>query len=149
MSFRLTLLCLCCAFVLAGCQTTGQTRTSAPTPANDTSSAPAAVAPWQEARANGMIFRAVGTHPAWSVEVQKSRTPTLFVVLNNGQSQLQVADTTPFGDQQTGTVGFRGTADDGTAVTLTIQRGQCQDDMHRQKLDAAAQLDVGTQHYKG
>lgn len=96
-----------------------------------------------------MIFRAVGHQPDWSVEVQKTRAPTLFIVLDDSQRHMQVPQAQTFSDPKTGTVGFRGSAEDGTPVELTIQRGQCQNNMSGEKLAASAQLDVGARQYKG
>lgn len=151
-----------CALALAGCQTQGGLRTPAQTPAPASSSGavtstptippgatPSEPSAWEAARANGMIFRAAGNQPGWSVEVQKSRTPTLFVVLDASQRHLQVPSARPFSDPKTGTVGFRGNAQDGTPVELIIQRGQCQDNMSGERLDASAELNVGASQYKG
>lgn len=96
-----------------------------------------------------MVFRAAGQAPDWSVEIQKSRTPTLFVMLNDSQRQLQVPNTHPVSNKQTGTVVFRGNASDGTPIELTIKRGQCQNDMSGEKLDASANLNIGAKQYKG
>lgn len=111
--------------------------------------AAAGASPWDAARARGVGFRAVGNEPGWNVEVDKGAAPPMRVVLDYGQRQVQVAHTQPFSDQASGTVGFRGNADDGTRVELTIHRGQCQDDMSGESFDASAELAVGAQHYKG
>ncbi|HET7300048.1 MAG TPA: hypothetical protein VFJ01_05290 [Oleiagrimonas sp.] len=150
-----------CALALAGCQTMGGHPVSTPAPpppASGSSSAvaptvtpgtPAQPSPWEVAREHGMVFRASGNQPGWSVEVQKSHTPTLFIVLDDSQRHMQVPQATIFSDPKTGTVGFRGSAQDGTPVELTIRRGQCQDNMSGAKLAAAAELDVGAAQYKG
>lgn len=111
--------------------------------------AAAGASPWDAARARGVGFRAVGNEPGWNVEVDKGAAPPMRVVLDYGQRQVQVAHTQPFSDQASGTVGFRGNAEDGTRIELTIHRGQCQDDMSGESFDASAELAVGAQHYKG
>ncbi len=149
MRLRLTTLSLC-MLALAGCQTTGgihEPSTTAPPTAPGAPVPP--VSPWQQARERGMIFRATGKDPGWSVEVQKSRNPTLFVVLDDSQRHLQVPQATPFSDPKTGTAGFRGSAEDGTPVELLIHRGQCASDMSGQKREASAELDIGARQYKG
>ncbi|HET7359330.1 MAG TPA: hypothetical protein VFJ04_04215, partial [Rhodanobacteraceae bacterium] len=107
-----------------------------------------AASPWDDARARGVGFRAVGNEPGWTVEVDKGAAPPLRAVLDYGQRQVQVAHTQPFTDPATGVVGFRGNSADGTRVELTIQRGQCED-ASGASFDASADLAVGGQHYKG
>jgi uncharacterized membrane protein len=133
--------------VLAGCQvSTRPSGPSAPAPASSTAAPQQSV--WQAARERGMAFRAAGDDPGWSVEVQRSRHPTLYVVLDASQRHMQVPDAQAFSHQGKGEAGFRGTAEDGTPVELTIRRGQCQKDMSGHKL-AAAELAVGASQYTG
>lgn len=159
MRSRLILLSLS-ALALAGCQTAGGIHRQAPAPSPTQAPATqpppptasgnqAPASPWAEARARGMAFRATGNEPGWSVEVQKSRTPTLFVTLQNNQRHIQVPQALVSSDQEAGMVKFRGTAKDGTPVQLTIHRGQCTDDMSGQKFAASAQLSVGARMYTG
>lgn len=155
MRSRLIVLSLC-ALALAGCQTAGGIHqppmpapNAPPPPPTAESGNNAPTSPWAAARARGMAFRAAGNEPGWSAEVQKSRTPTLFVMLQDNQRRLQVPDAMVSSDQEAGMITFRGTANDGTPVQLTIHRGQCQDDMSGQKFAASAQLNVGSQQYKG
>jgi len=141
---------------LAGCQTTGGTRQPAPPgsrPAPPSTSGQAQVpsqpSPWALARERGMAFRAVGNEPGWSVEVQKSHSPTLFVALDYNQRHLQVPDSSISSDQAKGLITFSGLAKNGTPVQLRIHRGQCQDNMSGHKFAASAQLSVGAEKYKG
>jgi uncharacterized membrane protein len=149
------------ALALSACQTTAVRTQPTPVPAPASSAAvpgvvpatpappPAAAAsPWDDARARGVGFRAVGTEPGWTVEVDKGAAPPMRVVLDYGQRQLQVAHTQPFSDPATGVVGFRGNTADGIRRELTILRGQCQD-ARGENLEASADLAVGSQHYKG
>jgi uncharacterized membrane protein len=148
------------ALVLGACQTTTTVRPPAmpaPAPAPPaTTAAPgisgpppaAAASPWDDARARGVGFRAVGNEPGWTAEVDKGAAPPMRVVLDYGQRALQVAHTQPFSDPATGVVGFRGNTADGMRIELTIQRGQCVD-ASGASFDASADLAVGSQHYKG
>lgn len=158
MRTRLALLSLC-ALALAGCQTAGGLHAPAPPSPAPAPGAPppsatapgnrAPVSPWEDARERGMAFRAAGNEPAWSVEVQKSRSPTLFVVLDYGQRHLEIPHASVSSNQETGLVTFRGNAGNGTPVELVVHRGQCQDDMSGQKFAASAALTVGTDQYTG
>lgn len=141
---------------LAGCQTTGGIHPptspgSQPAPSSTTDQAevPPKPSPWAVARERGMAFRAVGNEPGWSVEVQKSRSPTLFVSLQYNQRHLKVRDSSISSNQEKGLVTFSGLAKDGTPVQLLIHRGQCVDNMSGHKFAASAQLSVGAEKYDG
>lgn len=148
-----------CSLILAGCQSTGGLHKAPPPdtqgqqPPPPTTSEPArpesSDVPWEQARSRNMAFRAVGNEPGWNVEVEKSRQPTLFLNLDYGQRHLKVPQASVSVDEQSGTITFRGQADDTSPVELVIHRGQCQDDMSGQQLDASAKLEVGSQTYKG
>lgn len=152
MRLRLALACTC-VLAMAGCQAPGVRQAPPASPGTQPSSAGNTPAPppspWAAARARGMVFRATGNDPDWTVEVSRSHTPTLFVDIGDSGRQLQVADATVSSDQAQGTVAFRGNAGDGTPVELVVKRGQCQADMSGKEAAAAAQLDVGATRYKG
>lgn len=147
------------ALVLAGCQSMGGIYNTPATPSTPSTPETGVTTPtpppppppsaWDIARDNGMVFRAAGHDPGWSVEVQKSRAPTLFVVLDSSQRHLQVPHAMASSDPETGTIRFRGTANDGTPVELDIQRGQCKANMADKKASASAELNVGATQYHG
>ncbi|HET7267885.1 MAG TPA: hypothetical protein VFJ15_07225 [Oleiagrimonas sp.] len=141
---------------LAGCQTTGgihQPTSPGSQPASPSTTGEATTppkpSPWALARERGMAFRAVGNEPGWSVEVEKSHSPTLFVSLQYNQRHLKVRDSSVSSDQDKGLITFSGLAKDGTPVQLLIHRGQCVDNMSGHKFAASAELDVGAKKYTG
>lgn len=146
------------ALVLAGCQGTGNVR-QAPPPAPDqapSTTAPqngtgteTAADPWDKAREAGMAFRAIGNEPGWIAEVEKSRRPTLFLQLNNGRDKIAVPQANVAMDKDSGKITFTGQTAGNQRVQLVVLRGQCVDDMSGKKMDAAAELDVGSRHYVG
>lgn len=145
-----------CTLILAGCQSNGGLRKTPPpaqqqTPTSqaDTRSESQSSAPWDQARERGMAFRAVGNEPGWEVEVEKNRQPTLFLTLDYGQHHMKVPQAEVSVDKSSGTITFHGQAEDNSPVQLVVHRGQCQDDMSGQKMDAAAKLEVGSKTYAG
>lgn len=109
----------------------------------------AAASPWDDARARGVGFRAVGNEPGWSVEVDKGTSPTMRVQLDYGQQQIEVPSTTPYADPQRGSAGFRGRSADGHTVDLQILRGGCTDSMSGARFEASAELHVDDRTLKG
>lgn len=99
--------------------------------------------PWEQAKARGIGFRAVGNEPGWLVEVGSGKTPALHAELDYGQRVLDVRHV------QTTARGFRGNATDGTRITLDIERVPCRDDMSGQPFPAKATLQVGDKSYSG
>ncbi|MCE5233059.1 MAG: MliC family protein [Mizugakiibacter sp.] len=104
--------------------------------------------PWDDAKARGVGFRAVGSEPGWSVEVDRGNAPAMRAVLDYGRRRLDVPATQPFGDPTNGEVGFRGNAA-GTPVELRIRREACTDAMSGETFNASADLGVGGTHYRG
>lgn len=133
--------------LLAGCSGIGTTHPEQP-PTPGQSAQPTANA-WQQARARGMVFRAVGTDPAWEADLGKGHTPTLFVNINDGAQQFVVPAMTVSADQTTGTIRFRGQAAGRGDVEMDIQRGQCQDSMATGKASAAVTLAIGARALTG
>ncbi len=104
--------------------------------------------PWEEAKARGVGFRAVGNEPGWFVEVDMGEAPALRADLDYGQRKVAVARAQSFRDEASGESGFRGKAD-GSEVELRIQRETCVDDMSGDSHPARARLRVGDRTYSG
>lgn len=103
------------------------------------------VSPWNEAAARGVRFRAVGQEPGWILEVGGDDWPTLSAQLDYGERSIEVEHAEPRADGD----GFKGTATDGTAVLLEIERETCIDPMSGEPFQASAWLRVGKQSYEG
>lgn len=101
--------------------------------------------PWDEARRRGVAFRGLGTEPFWSLEVDGSATPAMRLDLDMGQRPLVVAQAAPLAEGE----GWSGTADDGSAVTLAVTRGDCSDGMSDQTYPAGIELHVGDETFRG
>jgi uncharacterized membrane protein/membrane-bound inhibitor of C-type lysozyme len=97
------------------------------------------VSPWDEARARGVAFRAIGTEPGWMVEVDGGEAPALRAQLDYGERSLEIERVVVAAD---GT-GFSGTMDDDTAVYLVVLSDDCSDGMSDQTYPARVQLTVG------
>lgn len=103
------------------------------------------VSPWDEARARGVAFRGLGTEPFWSLEVDAGQAPAMRLDLDMGQRRLLVAAAAPLAQGE----GWSGTADDGSAVTLAVTRGDCSDGMSDQTYPAGIELRVGEDSFRG
>ena len=102
--------------------------------------------PWDQAKARGAGFRAVGNEPGWAVEVGMGENPVLTATLDNGERNIEVAQAQALtGDNS----GFSGKTADGTAVELLVKREACTDAMSGEAFAASAQLKVGDQTYSG
>ena len=102
--------------------------------------------PWDQAKARGAAFRAVGNEPGWAVEVGLGEAPALTATLDNGERNIEVAQAQALTG---GNSGFSGKAGDGTAVELLIKRETCTDAMSGEAFAASAQLKVGDKTYSG
>ena len=102
--------------------------------------------PWDQAKARGASFRAVGNEPGWAVEVGTGEAPALSATLDNGSRNVEVAQAQALTGEHTG---FAGKAADGTAVELLIKREACTDAMSGEAFAASAQLKVGDDTYSG
>lgn len=103
------------------------------------------VSPWDEARARGVVFRAIGTEPGWFAEVAGGETSALHAQLDYGERTLHVERLRRTADG----AGFSGTAGDGSAVSLRVTEGDCSDGMSDQTYPARAELEVGGQALSG
>jgi uncharacterized lipoprotein YbaY/uncharacterized membrane protein len=100
--------------------------------------------PWDDARARGIAFRAVGNEPGWMVEVGRGEAPTLHAQLDFGSRKLDIASVQPRAKGD----GWTGTSASGTQVELVAERKPCQDDSGA-KFDVTAQLRAGGKTYTG
>lgn len=102
--------------------------------------------PWDQAKARGAGFRAVGSEPGWAVEVGMGEAPALTATLDNGARNIEIAQTQAVMGENGG---FSGKTADGTAVELRIKREACTDAMSGEAFAASAQLKVGDTTYSG
>ncbi len=99
--------------------------------------------PWDQAKARGAIFRALGTEPGWTAEVGGGQAPALTAELDYGERTLTVEAL------QSASDGYRGKTADGTAVALSVVREACSDGMSDARYPATAVLAVGDRSYRG
>lgn len=107
---------------------------------DDTSSSP-----WDDAKARGIGFRAVGNEPGWFAEVGMGEAPSLHAELDYGERMVDVGSLQPL----SGLLGYAGTAHDGASVRLVIERKSCSDGMSDATYPASATLTVGDRTYQG
>jgi len=100
--------------------------------------------PWDDARARGIAFRAVGNEPGWMVEVGRGEAPSLHAQLDFGSRTLDIARVEPRAQGD----GWTGKSANGTQVELVAERKPCQDDAGA-RFDVTAQLRAGGKTYTG
>lgn len=118
---------------------------SVPAPAEPSIPATAQAAPWEQARAHGIVFRGIGSEPGWLVEVGTGETPALHAELDYGERKIDVAQAQPLASAK----GYIGTTGDGIEVELRLQRGDCSDGMSDETYPVSATLNVGDKAYAG
>lgn len=101
--------------------------------------------PWEDAKARGIAFRAIGTEPGWMLEVARGERPTLHAELDYGERVLDVAALQPL----SGLLGYVGATADGTHVRLVLDRRACSDGMSDDTYPVAVQLEAGDRRYRG
>lgn len=107
--------------------------------------APATGSPWEQARARGIAFRAVGNEPGWLAEVGPGGSPALHAVLDYGERTVDVASLQPL----SGLLGYAGTSRGGNRVRLVLERRACSDGMSDATYPVAATLEVDGQAWRG
>jgi putative lipoprotein len=103
------------------------------------------ISPWEQARARGAVFRAIGQEPGWWVEIGGGDSPPLHAELDYGARKIDIARTQGISS----TPGFGGSTADGTDVVLRTKPEPCNDDMSGERFEASAELTVGGKTYKG
>ena len=96
--------------------------------------------PWNVAAERGVVFRAVGSEPGWSVEVAGT-PPVLDAQLDYGEHRLS-APVSPVQD------GFE-TVHEGKPLRLRAERRACHDSMSGQAFEATVTLDALGLSYRG
>jgi uncharacterized membrane protein len=106
--------------------------------------APVTGPPWDEARARGVTFRAVGNEPGWYVEVDGGDAPAMRLFLDYGERQIAFARTTVMPDP----LGFRGVQGE-VAAELRLYPERCADGMSGVEFAVRAELIVNGAEYRG
>ena len=101
--------------------------------------------PWEDAKARGIAFRAIGTEPGWILEVGRGERPSLHAELDYRERVLDVAAMQPL----SGLLGYVGAATDGTRVRLVLERRACSDGMSDDTYPVAVRLEAGDRSYGG
>lgn len=81
-------------------------------------------------------FHATGSEPGWLADVTLGEAPTLHVLMNYGERQLDVPHAALADDH------WSGQSSDGTPVVLAFQRAPCQDSMSGAHAPATVTLTV-------
>lgn len=101
--------------------------------------------PWDDAKARGIVFRAIGQEPGWWVEIGSGDSPSLHAELDYGQRKIDIAHTQGISS----TPGFGGKTSDGIDVVLRTKLEPCSDAMSGEPFEASAELTVAGKVYQG
>lgn len=101
--------------------------------------------PWQDAKARGAVFRAIGQEPGWWVEIGSGDSPPLHTELDYGERKIDIAHTQGISS----TPGYGGEMEDGTDVVLRTKQEPCSDAMSGERFQTSAELTVGDKVYEG
>ena len=138
------------ALALAACGQTNIATTApeeAPAPAVETTADPnAPPAPaWEDARAEGVDFRAVGQEPGWMLNIYRESKITLD--WDYGQSRAEFPLSAPNTTQE-GATSYSAQAN-GHTLSVTIRRFPCQDAMSGAAFPSTVQVTIDGQALQG
>lgn len=101
--------------------------------------------PWDEARARGVEFRAVGQEPGWSLDLDQGRT--FHYTGDYGRTQVTLPATAPVRDSA-GVVMYRVQAD-GHDLTVVVEALPCQDAMSGEEFTHAVTIRLDDHELEG
>jgi uncharacterized membrane protein len=105
-----------------------------------------AASPWVDATLRGMAWRIAGSEPGWFAEVSDADAPAIKATVDNGSRTYTVARAERVPADE---ITWTGTADNGTPVTVMVERSSCADPMSGEEFEATGTLTVSGQTYRG
>jgi putative lipoprotein len=104
-----------------------------------------AASAWEQARLDGVRFRALGNEPGWILEIDEDSG--IDLVTDYGQTRLRFDRLSRSGSAAEGTIRYEARGDDQVIVVLTFVT--CHDDMSGQSYPIRAELRLGGRTYRG
>jgi putative lipoprotein len=101
---------------------------------------------WEDAKLNGIDFRAVGNEPGWYLEIK--RGDIIVFVGDYGQSRYQFATPAPFSDQQARKTTYR-VDDGGHDLMIVIEGRSCGDTMSDETFESTVTVTLDGKKYRG
>lgn len=105
-----------------------------------------AASPWVDATLRGMAWRLAGSEPGWFAEVSDADAPAIKATVDNGSRTYIVARAERVPADE---ITWSGIADNGTPVTVVVERSSCADPMSGEEFEATGTLTVSGQTYRG
>jgi uncharacterized membrane protein len=137
------------ALALAACAQPAEQGTTAATPATETALTPdealARMPAWNEARAAGVDFRAIGQEPGWMLDIYADTRMRL--VWDYGENIADFPLTSPDTTQE-GATRYE-TMLDGRTLAVTIRRSPCQDAMSGEPYPATVEIVIDGRTLRG
>ena len=101
---------------------------------------------WEDAKLNGIDFRAVGNEPGWYLEIR--RGDIIVFVGDYGQSRYRFTTPAPFSDQQARKTTYR-VDDGGHNLTIVIEGRPCLDTMSGDAFESTVTVTLDGKNYRG
>jgi uncharacterized membrane protein len=105
-----------------------------------------AASPWVDATLRGMAWRLAGNEPGWFAEVSDADAPAIKASVDNGSRSYTVARAERVPADE---ITWSGVADNGTPVTVMVERSSCTDPMSGEEFEATGTLTLAGQTYRG
>jgi putative lipoprotein len=99
--------------------------------------------PWQDAEARGVVFRAIGQEPGWSLEIDKA---TMLLRYDYGERELQMP--TPRAESKGPLTTYEGAAES-RRLRVVIEDRACVDTMSGEKFPQTVTVEVDGRTLKG
>jgi uncharacterized membrane protein len=102
--------------------------------------------PWQDARARGIDFRAVGQEPGWFLEIDDDRS--ILFAYDYGTERRTAPTPPPYHDQHSRRLTYRAVADSRELV-IVIEDGPCFDTMSGEAFEKIVTVSFEAREYRG
>jgi putative lipoprotein len=101
---------------------------------------------WENAKLNGVDFRAVGNEPGWYLEIRNG--DKIVFISDYGTSRYEFVARDPLTDQHKRTTIYQTDAD-GKNLTVVIEGRQCRDSMSGEYFGTTVSVKLNQKKYKG
>jgi putative lipoprotein len=101
---------------------------------------------WQEAKRQGVRFRAIGQEPGWILDVHES--DSISVLVDYGESRYRFPTVEPDMDRGAGRTVYR-TESDANHITVVISDEPCRDAMSGWPYEATVRMTLNGREYQG
>jgi membrane-bound inhibitor of C-type lysozyme len=102
---------------------------------------------WENAKLNGVDFRATGNEPGWHMEITAGKE--IVFVSDYGQSRYDYTTPAPIIDQEKGTTTYKIQHDNKYPLIIVIEDRTCHDSMSGELYEATVTVILGDKKHRG